>query len=181
MLNHLRYTAVPRAGPHPGDRVEIPDRARVANVMKKIVDLGLATWSGVGWAPAASPNQTTRFFATRSRRSWNGGAFTATAKRRHKGKPVAEHGRGRAQEGRQRAGGRAGKARRKPAAGHDHGRPARDAPEGQAALEAGSRRHPELDRARCRLAGRAGAQGSPIRGSSVVGVRAARSPAGSQR
>ena len=49
--------------------------------MKAIVGFGLATWLVLA-AARVQPERTISSSATRSRRSWNGGAFTATAKRR---------------------------------------------------------------------------------------------------
>ena len=46
----------------PRGRVMMPDRARVANVMKTIVGFGFVTWLGLATARNVQPERTTQFF-----------------------------------------------------------------------------------------------------------------------
>ena len=111
---------------------------------------------GITGTAHCGPSRRPVLSRARSRRSWNGGAFTATAQRRKR-----ETCRWRRPPPRSKGGDSGpaivpGKPDESLLLDMIAGDPARDAAEGQAALEGGSRRHPELDRARRGLARRAG-------------------------
>ena len=88
------------------------------------------------------------------------------------GKPFTHDGARSVQGGRRRPGRRGGQARGKPAPGDDLRRPARDAQEEAAAVQARGGPDPRLDRTGRSLAGGPGAQGPPLGRQALVVVRA---------
>ena len=88
------------------------------------------------------------------------------------GKPFTHDGARGLQGGRRRPGRGGGQARGEPAPGDDLRRPARDAQERRAAVQARGGPDPRLDRTGRSLAGGPGAQGPPLRRPALVVVRA---------
>ena len=154
------------------------DRARVATVMKTIVRMGLLTWLGLAAArsvaasgrPAfrdkVAPILERRCLHCHGEATHKGNLSLSTAAAAFKGGdsgPAVVPGKPEESILLDMIG------------GDPPEMPQKDKPLSKQEVAV----HPELDRARRRLAGRAGAQGSPFRGSALVGLRAARSPAGS--